>query len=77
MRVPLWPELSVGRVWPDAISIPGFRDWIPDEWREAKRVDRKFFWGILSTEHPQFVEALIRGALESRQAYKQQQQVER
>ena len=75
MRVPLWPELSIARVWPDAITIPGLQDWFPDEWRGAKRVDRKFFWAILTTEHPRYVEALIRGAQNARAERKQQQVV--
>lgn len=76
IKVPLWPELSVAKVWPDAIQIPGFLDWMPDEWHRAKRVDRKFFWAILQTEHPTYVEHLIRGAQNARALHKQQQLVQ-
>lgn len=66
----------MANVWEDAFSIPGMRDWIPDEWQSPKKIDRKFFWAILTTEHPQYVEALIRGAQNARAERKKQQLVQ-
>ena len=52
-------------------------DWFPDEWRTARRVDRKFFWAIMCTEQPDFVLGLINGARESRNAHRAAQVVQR
>ena len=48
---------------------------MPDEWRTTRRVDRKFFWTILCTEHPDYVQAVIRGAQDNRNAYHAERQV--
>ena len=42
-----------------AVDVPGFRDYIPEEWFDNVRVDREFFWDILCTLAYDFVDALI------------------
>ena len=69
LKVPIRPELSVANVWPDAIRIPGVWDYFPNEWEGARRVDRKFFWAVLSTQHPDYVKHLIRGSREARRLH--------
>ena len=77
IKVPIRPELSVARIWPDAIQIPGVTDYFPDEWEGASRVDRKFFWMILTSLHPEWVKHLIRGSREARNAHRANRVVER
>ena len=71
LKVPIRPELSITTVWPDAVQIPGVLDFFPDEWAGARRVDRKFFWMILSSLHPEYVKHLIRGSRNARNAHAQ------
>ena len=53
--MPLWPELAVRHIYPQAMRIPGLNSYMPDEWNHARRVDRKFFWALLSTLHADYV----------------------
>lgn len=32
LKLPLWPELSVARIWPQAVQLPRFLEHIPDDW---------------------------------------------
>ena len=75
VQIPLWPELSLAAIYPAAMRIPGLLDHFPDEWSNTKRVDRKFFWAILTTDHPEYVKNLIRGARDSRNAHQAQRAV--
>ena len=56
--VPHWPELAVEKIWPEAIKIPQFLDYCPDEWT-GTRVDRCYFWGILCTLATEYVTQLV------------------
>ena len=59
LQVPLWPELSIARIWVEAIRLPGFADHVPSEWKDGNGVDRVFFFRILSTLAPDFLVTLI------------------
>ena len=60
LRIPLWPELSIARIWPQASELPGFLLHMPDEWRQdLKKAERSFFWAVLTTLAPEFVEQLV------------------
>ena len=67
-KVPLWPELAVHRIWLQAVQHPEFMRYIPDTWTAKKKTERAFFWEILSTLQPDYVEALIKDAREQREA---------
>ena len=69
IKVPIRPELSIQECYADAIQIPGVADHFPDEWEGARRVDRKFFWLVLASLHPEYVKHLIRGSRQARQAH--------
>ena len=69
LNVPVRPELSVANCWADAILLPGVLDHFPNEWAGARRVDRKYFWMILATLHPEWVKSIIRGSREARAAH--------
>lgn len=77
IKVPVLPELAIRRVWPDAIRIPGVMNYLPDEWHGARRVDRKFFWMILTTLHPEWVKTMIKGSREARRLHAERQTIPR
>ena len=61
LHVPLWPELAVKRIWPQAMLLDGFANFMPPDWTgENTKTERGFFWGVLSTLAPEYVEALIK-----------------
>ena len=48
------------KIWSIACQIPGFIDYVPTEWNKRPSIrERMYFWGVLSTIKPEFVEALI------------------
>ena len=61
LKLPLWPELSISRVWPQAAQLPRFNEYIPDDWslEHIKRIERAFFFGVLITLAPEYVEHLV------------------
>ena len=60
LRVPEWPELSIRLVMPVALTVPGLREHLPLEWADRPdKVDRQFFWDVLSTLDHSFALALI------------------
>ena len=61
LKLPLWPELSIERIWPNAMLLPSFNEYMPDEWSIAnpKKLERAFFWAILISLAPEYVEQLI------------------
>jgi len=70
-RVPLWPELSIARIWPQAKQLEHFILYMPDEWdTQPKKVERDFFWTILGSLQPDFVEHVIIDCREQREALK-------
>ena len=61
LKLPLWPELSIARVWPQATQLPRFNEYIPNEWslQNPKKIERAFFFGVLISLAPEYVEQLI------------------
>ena len=60
LKVPLVPELSMANIWPKAMQITDFFKYMPDDWANGHhRTDRAFFFGVLATKAPGFVEQLI------------------
>ena len=60
LRIPLWPELSVQRIWEQAVRLGNFRAYMPDEWNGNSKTERTFFWDILTTLAPEYVEELVK-----------------
>ena len=59
MKVPAWPELSIERIFPLALLIKDFIDYIPDDWEYVRKVSRKYFFEIICTLARQWIAALI------------------
>lgn len=57
----MWPELSIARVWPEAHQLPLFAEYMPSEWSLAnsKKIERNFFFGILISLAPEYVEQVV------------------
>ena len=64
--VPMLPELAVPKLWDDALKIPGVRDYLPDNWRDAHRIDRDFFWIVVGTLNEAWVKAIIEDCYKQR-----------
>ena len=57
---PKIPELSVKRIWPIAITVPGFIDYMPRDWTGTNhKVDRDYFYKVLATINLEFTVELI------------------
>lgn len=62
------------KLWPEAIKVPGFLDYIPDEWT-GTRVDRCYFWGILCTLATDYVTKLVEDCQDQRNENKRLREV--
>ena len=67
-KVPNLPELSVKKMWKEFSVVPDFLAHMPDEWKDGKRVDRTFFWTVMITLQPAFVDALVEDCRQQRKA---------
>ena len=69
MTIPKWPELSVRKMWAYAMEIPGFRDYMPDDFTGDHKTDRAYFWGYVVFLCEPLVVALINNTREQREAH--------
>ena len=58
-RVPLWPELAIHKIWAEAIKNPRFLEYMPDSWTANAKTERSFFFAILGTVSPDYVQHLV------------------
>ena len=58
-KIPLLPELGVANIWPEAIKLPMFANYMPNEWTSAKKVERNYFWGVLIVLAEDYVVQLV------------------
>ena len=72
-KIPLLPELGITRVWEDAMLVPLFSEYIPNEWANGKGADRTFFWAILVHLEVDYVHALISDVKQQRTIRRQEQ----
>ena len=61
-----WPELGVRMIWPQAVRIEGFLEHMPDGWDGVHKTERKFFYGVLTSLAPNFVQAVVNEARQLR-----------
>ena len=61
LKLPMWPVISISRIWPEAQRLPRFSEYMPDEWsvQNPKKIERNFMFGILISLAPEYVEQLI------------------
>ena len=61
-NVPKFEELSLSLVYPKALNkFPELEDYFP-HYDENYVTPRDFFWGIFSTQYPEYVKKLIKRA---------------
>lgn len=62
-NVPLGlPECSVGKLWNEAFQVPGFKDYLPDQWTAPSKVDRDYFFNILTYLAGNWINSFVREA---------------
>jgi len=64
--VPKYEELSVEKVYPLVQVDPAVNAYFPDSLPKNRNVSREYFWNILHTVHPLYVERLISHAQQQR-----------
>ena len=62
--VPNWPQLAVKHVYDEAIKLPNVKDYLPEPTGkgENRLPERDFFWKVLYSLHPDWVDSLIQQA---------------
>ncbi len=67
MRVPCWEEMSMLKMWPQACNHPQFRQYMPEDYfHKPGNRDRTYFWGVIATLLPDWVDQLIRECRQKR-----------
>ena len=62
VNVPLYVELAVGSIWEMVKGDPGISRFFPDKFPKGRVPDRVYFWNILNTKQPKYVDMLIKHA---------------
>ena len=62
VNVPLYDELSVGNIWPMMKSDEQFMLYFPTKMAKGRVPDREYFFNILNTFQPLYVDQIIRHA---------------
>jgi hypothetical protein len=64
--IPKLPELAVHRQWVEAIKLPNFLKFMPDDFNGDSRTPRAFFYGVLCTLAPMYIKVLLENINELR-----------
>ena len=73
MYIPQWEELAVKYVWAEAMMHHSFKHYLPDHWSPSNhQVDRGFFFAILGSVCPEYVNGLISDCRIQRKLRRQQ-----
>ena len=66
VMVPHYDELSVRRLWPDLKKDPDFVKYFPSVYPKDKGPPREYFFNVLNTVHPEYLEQLMTHANKQR-----------
>ena len=66
INVPLFDELSVINIWPMTKEDKQIKKYFPNKLPKGRVPDREYFFNILNTFQPQYVEQIIRHANDQR-----------
>lgn len=66
INAPAYDEVSVKRLYADAMKMPAMKLYFPDEYAKGRQADRKFFFDIFNSLHPEEVAAIIAHANKER-----------
>ena len=64
--MPKFEELSLRNLQKEVLDDPEIKLYLPDLKEKGKTIDRTFFYNILHTLHPSYVEEIVNHALELR-----------
>ena len=68
INVPLYDELSVIKIWPQVRHDAQLMQYFPTKLPKGRVPDREYFYNMVNTHHPEFVQQLIMHANEQRNA---------
>jgi len=66
VNVKSYDELSVINLWPEISNDPEFMVFMPDTFPKGKHADRKYFFNILNTVHPDYCKKILKHANDQR-----------
>ena len=66
VQVPRYDELSVKKFWPFMQPDAAFMQYMPDPTADGRLPEREYFWNVLNTAQPAYVQRLIQHANEQR-----------
>ena len=66
VQVPFYDELSVRRLWPELRKDPIFLSFFPSKYPKDKGPPREYFFNILNTLHPEYLQQLMAHANQER-----------
>ena len=64
--MPHYDELSVKRLWPDLKKDPEFASYFPSVYAQDKGPPRDYFFNILNTIHPEYLQKIMAHANQER-----------
>ena len=70
--VPAWPEFGIENTYGQAMMIKGFHKYMPLEWDCARKIERDYYWDILSTLAQEWVLEFVADCRRLRNSYKLQ-----
>ena len=68
VQVPMYDELSVRRLWPEMRKDPIFLSYFPSKYPKDKGPPREYFFNVLNTLHPEYLQQLMGHANQERMA---------
>ena len=66
ITVPHYDELSVKALWPDVKRDPEFTCYFPDSYPAGKGPPRQYFFDILNTLYPEYLQSMLAHANQQR-----------
>ena len=74
ISVPRYPELTVKTLFEHLKNDPQFMAYLPDKFPRGHPPDREYFWNVLNTLQPEYVERVIAHAHRCRNVVVEDQQ---
>ena len=72
VNMPKWDELSVKHMWPKMKAIEGFMLYMPDRLPKKILPDREYFFNIMNSINPDYVQKAIQHAAAQRNSVTEQ-----
>ena len=66
ISIPAFDELAVEKIWPMVKEDAEFARLFPDKLSKGKLPQREYFWNVLNTRQPEYVQLLVEHAMKQR-----------